>query len=68
MDTILEQKCLFYGLPNQSKPITSDDQELLLAIIRLTKTLWDNGTNRNLYNSYQVDVINVAFTSLVDGL
>ncbi|KAJ3313756.1 hypothetical protein HDV04_001560 [Boothiomyces sp. JEL0838] len=34
-------------------PLEENDKDLLLSVLNLTKTLWDNATNRNLYNSYE---------------
>ncbi|KAJ2995906.1 hypothetical protein HDV02_000306 [Globomyces sp. JEL0801] len=37
----------------QSKPLDHHDANLILACLNLTKILWDNSTNRNLYNSFE---------------
>ncbi|KAJ3321382.1 hypothetical protein HDV06_004367 [Boothiomyces sp. JEL0866] len=53
VDAILERIVKKYELPYQSMPLEEFDKKLVLGTLHLTKTLWDNATNRNLYNSYE---------------
>jgi hypothetical protein len=50
-----------YHLPVQSQSLEKEDIQLLIANLSLTRVLWDNATNRTLYNSYEVPMINVAY-------
>jgi E3 ubiquitin-protein ligase HUWE1 len=56
-DTILEAICQEYKLSDkniQRKPFDPETKQTLLAILNLSKLLFENCTNRNLYNSYEV--------------
>lgn len=56
-DTILEAICQEYELGEKSiqrKPFSEQTKQTLLAILHLSKLLFENCTNRNLYNSYEV--------------
>lgn len=55
-DAILEATCQEYELKDkqiQKKPFTDETKLTLLAMMHLTKLLFENCTNRNLYNSYE---------------
>ncbi|KAL1921444.1 uncharacterized protein VTP21DRAFT_11160 [Calcarisporiella thermophila] len=54
-DTILEKLCERYELKKhvQKEPFADNERQTLLAILRFTKLLLENCTNRNLYNSYE---------------
>lgn len=59
-DAILEATCQEYELKDkqiQKKPFTDETKLTLLAILHLTKLLFENCTNRNLYNSYEVSCV-----------
>ena len=44
-----------YGLPlNQWKVLSSKDKNLIIHILIFTIALWDNSSNRSIYNSYEV--------------
>lgn len=52
---LVDVKIKEYGLPlNQSKVLSPKDKYLLIQILIFTIALWDNSTNRSLYNSYEV--------------
>jgi E3 ubiquitin-protein ligase HUWE1 len=56
-DSILETTCQQYELVDkniQKKPFEMETKQTLLAILTLSKLLFENCTNRNLYNSYEV--------------
>jgi E3 ubiquitin-protein ligase HUWE1 len=60
MDSLLESIVKKYGLPVQNQPLENQDVQKLIACLSLTRVLWDNATNRTLYNSYEVLAFNVA--------
>lgn len=56
-DTILETTCQQYELSDkhiQKTPFDIETKDTLLVILNLSKLLFENCTNRNLYNSYEV--------------
>ena len=56
-DTILETTCQAYDLKENhihKTPFTDDTKQMLLAILQFSKLLFENCTNRNIYNSYEV--------------
>lgn len=54
-DSILLEICNEYNLKEiQTKPFTQETKSLILAIIDLSRILFENCTNRNIYNSYEV--------------
>ncbi|CAG8444226.1 3604_t:CDS:10 [Ambispora leptoticha] len=62
-DTILENICQKYKLKKlQSSPFTTVEQSILLAILKFSRLLLENCTNRNLYSSYEHlnDLLNTA--------
>jgi hypothetical protein len=61
-DAILERLIAHYNLPDQNSDFASQDKSLLVHILSFTRVLWENSTNRALYNSYEVCWI-VAFFS-----
>ncbi|KAI8637213.1 hypothetical protein BD408DRAFT_447787 [Parasitella parasitica] len=53
-DNILLDICNEYNLKEiQTKQFDKQTKELILAIIDLSRTLFENCTNRNIYNSYE---------------
>lgn len=59
-DTILETTCQEYTLVDkniQKVPFHQDIKQTLLAILNFSKLLFENCTNRNLYNSYEVKAL-----------
>ncbi|KAI8368284.1 uncharacterized protein BYT42DRAFT_522115 [Radiomyces spectabilis] len=53
-DSILERICSEYDLDKfQTKVFDSSTKRLLLAITNFSRTLFENCTNRNIYNSYE---------------
>jgi E3 ubiquitin-protein ligase HUWE1 len=55
-DKILEETCQKYQLDSiQKNPFTTQEKYTLLAIARCSRILFENCTNRNLYNSYEVN-------------
>ncbi|KAJ3352115.1 hypothetical protein HDU91_006035 [Kappamyces sp. JEL0680] len=72
MDSMLDDVVKKYGLPcNQTKLLTAEDKDLVVSILSLTLLLWDNSTNRNLYNSYEhlvnllgIDDVDVLYMTL----
>ncbi|OBZ91840.1 E3 ubiquitin-protein ligase ptr1 [Choanephora cucurbitarum] len=53
-DSILERVCEDYQLKYiQRHPFDQETKEMVLAILRFSKILFENCTNRNLYNSYE---------------
>ncbi|TPX56315.1 hypothetical protein SpCBS45565_g08434 [Spizellomyces sp. 'palustris'] len=53
-DAILEILVEEYDLKNlQNRPFSLQHKEVLLAILRFSTHLWENCTNRSLYNSYE---------------
>ncbi|CAO3651292.1 unnamed protein product [Mucor fragilis] len=55
-DTLLETTCQAYDLKEshiQKKPFADDTKQMLLAILQFSKLLFENCTNRNIYNSYE---------------
>ncbi|KAI8048037.1 uncharacterized protein B0P05DRAFT_592386 [Gilbertella persicaria] len=53
-DIILNRICTDYNLKEiQTKSFYEQDKQLLLSIIELSRTLFENCTNRNIYNSYE---------------
>eukprot|EP00842_Homolaphlyctis_polyrhiza_P000338 jgi/Hompol1/1304/HPOL_002679-RA len=52
-DAILAAAVTRYSLPRQRSPFDPNDRELLLAVLAVSRVLWDNSTNRSLYNSYE---------------
>jgi E3 ubiquitin-protein ligase HUWE1 len=60
-DFILQKICNEYNLKEiQTKPFSQETKSLILAIINLSRTLFENCTNRNIYNSYEVKFINIS--------
>ncbi|CAG8441327.1 3125_t:CDS:10 [Ambispora gerdemannii] len=62
-DTILENICQKYKLKKlQSSPFTTVEQSIILAILKFSRLLLENCTNRNLYSSYEHlnDLLNTA--------
>lgn len=56
-DLILESICIEYKLTEvQTVPFKDQTKTLILAIIDLSRILFENCTNRNIYNSYEVSV------------
>lgn len=58
-DTLLEMTCQAYDLKEnqiQKEPFTDETKQMLLAILNFSKILFENCTNRNIYNSYEVSV------------
>jgi E3 ubiquitin-protein ligase HUWE1 len=55
-DTILEIVCREYTLENsiQKQPFDGEKKQMILAILNFSKLLFENCTNRNIYNSYEV--------------
>jgi E3 ubiquitin-protein ligase HUWE1 len=54
-DLILFGICNEYNLKViQTKPFDQETKNVILAIIDLSRTLFENCTNRNIYNSYEV--------------
>lgn len=54
-DTILERICDEYKLQHtQARDFEKDTKKILLDIINLSRLLFENCTNRNIYNSYEV--------------
>lgn len=54
-DSILLGICNDYSLKEiQTKPFKQEAKNLVLSIIDLSRTLFENCTNRNIYNSYEV--------------
>ncbi|GAN06879.1 conserved hypothetical protein [Mucor ambiguus] len=54
LDGILLDICTEYNLKDiQTKPFDDQTKELILSIIDLSCTLFENCTNRNIYNSYE---------------
>lgn len=53
-DIILQNICNDYNLKEiQTKPFTPETKDIILAIVDLSRTLFENCTNRNIYNSYE---------------
>jgi E3 ubiquitin-protein ligase HUWE1 len=53
-DVVLESTILKYDLKQIQKiDFTIEDQEMIKGILKLEWYLWENCTNRNLYNSYE---------------
>ncbi|KAI8364987.1 hypothetical protein EDC96DRAFT_429699, partial [Choanephora cucurbitarum] len=53
-DSILARICTEYNLKEiQTTPFTQQHKTLVLSIIELSRTLFENCTNRNIYNSYE---------------
>ncbi|KAG1116143.1 hypothetical protein G6F42_013768 [Rhizopus arrhizus] len=55
-DTLLEMTCQAYDLKEnqiQKEPFTDETKQMLLAILNFSKILFENCTNRNIYNSYE---------------
>ncbi|KAI8145482.1 hypothetical protein BJV82DRAFT_39092 [Fennellomyces sp. T-0311] len=53
-DNILQRICDEYDLQHiQSREFDASTKDLLLAIANLSRTLFENCTNRNIYNSYE---------------
>ncbi|KAI9099723.1 hypothetical protein DFS34DRAFT_502229 [Phlyctochytrium arcticum] len=53
-DTLLEKIVKEYITDSiQSRPFEEKDQVVLLSVLRFTTVLWENCTNRSLYNSYE---------------
>ncbi|ORY95778.1 hypothetical protein BCR43DRAFT_557706 [Syncephalastrum racemosum] len=53
-DTILERICDEYKLQHtQARDFEKDTKKVLLDIINLSRLLFENCTNRNIYNSYE---------------
>ena len=51
----LDSKVSFYSLPlNQKSVFSNDDKYLIIQILIFSIALWDNSTNRSIYNSYEV--------------
>ncbi|KAK4518814.1 ribosomal RNA biogenesis protein rrp5 [Mucor velutinosus] len=54
LDAILLDICTEYNLKDiQTKPFDDQTKELILSIIDLARILFENCTNRNIYNSYE---------------
>lgn len=54
-DSILERVCNEYNLKEiQTENFTAETKSLVLAIIELSRILFENCTNRNIYNSSEV--------------
>lgn len=59
-DAILEEICKSYGLVGgqvQVSEFTPRTKELVLAILRFTRLLLENATNRKLYSSFDVSML-----------
>ncbi len=51
----LDSKISFYSLPlNQKAVFSNEDKHVTIQILIFTIALWDNSTNRSIYNSYEV--------------
>ncbi|KAI8362820.1 hypothetical protein BD560DRAFT_448756 [Blakeslea trispora] len=67
-DSILERVCEDYQLKCiQRQPFDQETQQMVLAILRFSKILFENCTNRNLYNSYE-HLNNLLNTTDIDVL
>lgn len=71
-DAILSRICNEYNLKDiQTKRFASETKLLLLSILEFSRTLFENSTNRNIYNSYDVTYLlfitsySISFNSLV---
>ncbi|KAI9471386.1 hypothetical protein BDB00DRAFT_862403 [Zychaea mexicana] len=55
-DGILQRTCDEYDLQEhmQSRDFDANTKDLLVAVANLSTTLFENCTNRNIYNSYEV--------------
>lgn len=54
-DLFLQDICVEYKLTEvQTVPFRNQTKALILAIIDLSRILFENCTNRNIYNSYEV--------------
>ena len=57
-DVMLSTVCTEYNLKQvQTTPFSSNTKALILAIIDLARILFENCTNRNIYNSYEVSFL-----------
>ncbi len=56
IDSFLENMVKEYTLPKQSKPFLDTHKEQLIASLQLTRFIWENCTNRAIYNSYEVSL------------
>ncbi|OAD05710.1 hypothetical protein MUCCIDRAFT_137701, partial [Mucor lusitanicus CBS 277.49] len=69
-DTLFETTCQAYDLKEnhiQKTPFTDDTKHMLLAILQFSKILFENCTNRNIYNSYE-HLNNLLNTTDIDVL
>ncbi|KAI9282573.1 hypothetical protein BY458DRAFT_467864 [Sporodiniella umbellata] len=68
-DELLESLCKKYELSEkiQTKQFDKSDKETLLSILNFTRLLFDNCSNRNLYNSYE-HLNSLFYTTDIDVL
>lgn len=56
-DVILESICIEYKLTEvQTVPFKDQTKQLILSIVDLSRILFENCTNRNIFNSYEVNM------------
>ncbi|CAG8500448.1 3553_t:CDS:10 [Paraglomus brasilianum] len=70
-DTILEDICNKYNLKKiQTTEFTPPTKNILLAILKFSRLLWENCTNRNLYSSYEHlnDLLNTMDLDVLESL
>ncbi|KAI8808084.1 hypothetical protein BJ742DRAFT_290342 [Cladochytrium replicatum] len=66
LETVVE-RCGVKGI--QKRPFTSEEKPVLLAILKLSRLLWDNCNNRNLYNSFEhlTDLLQTTDSDVLDA-
>ncbi|KAG9291851.1 hypothetical protein G9A89_012136 [Geosiphon pyriformis] len=70
-DTILETTCQTYKLKKlQTQEFTPEERSILLAVLKFSRILLENCTNRNLYSSYEHlnDLLNTSDLDLLETL
>ena len=65
-DNILQRICDEYDLQHiQSRDFDAVTKDLLLAITNFSTTLFENCTNRNIYNSYEVIAFSYTYIYII---
>ncbi|KAI8810926.1 hypothetical protein BJ742DRAFT_675473 [Cladochytrium replicatum] len=66
LETVVES-CGLKGI--QKRPFTSDEKPTVLAILKISRLLWENCNNRNLYNSFEhlTDLLQTTDLDVLDA-